>query len=255
MAPQTAAPSKSKSPHDGTVEHAAAKVEGAVRSPGPIALSGSSPHALSTHPGGKAAPIDSVGGELSAESLAFAEELYEAWLQDPANVTPDWQAYFASQPRVTERAQLGPSFPKRSLFHAVAVATPTFGSKNAEKAASDQERVDQMIRNFRVRGHAAAKIDPLEAPRSVPMELNPEFYGFTEEDYDKPCSTVRSAGPDVRTLRQVVDWLRNTYCRTIGAQFMHIDSLTARSGCSTRWSRPRTVCGSRATRRCGSSSG
>jgi 2-oxoglutarate dehydrogenase E1 component len=232
MAPQTAAPAKPKSPADGSADHAPSKVDGPkvegaapvvwpqTPSPGSLALSGSP---LATHPGGRAAPV-----ELSAESLAFAEELYEAWLQNPSNVTPDWQAYFASQPRVTERAQLGPSFPKRSLFHAVSVPTPTFGSKNAEKAASDQERVDQMIRNFRVRGHAAAKIDPLEAPRSVPMELNPEFYGFTEADYDKPCSTIRSAGPDVRTLRQVVDWLRNTYCRTIGVQFMHIDSLTTR---------------------------
>jgi 2-oxoglutarate dehydrogenase E1 component len=91
-----------------------------------------------------------------------------------------------------------------------------------------QERVDQLIRNHRVRGHIIARLDPLKQPRPQPPELDPAYYGFTEADYDRVFSTRTSYGPQERTLREIVGWLRNTYCRYIGAQFMHIDDLAVR---------------------------
>ncbi|MCO6043455.1 2-oxoglutarate dehydrogenase E1 component [Aeoliella sp. ICT_H6.2] len=91
-----------------------------------------------------------------------------------------------------------------------------------------QERVDQLIRNHRVRGHIIARLDPLKQPRPQPPELDPAYYGFTEADYDRVFSTRTSYGPQERTLREIVGWLRNTYCRFIGAQFMHIDDLSVR---------------------------
>ncbi|WP_425397527.1 2-oxoglutarate dehydrogenase E1 component [Aeoliella sp.] len=91
-----------------------------------------------------------------------------------------------------------------------------------------QERVDQLIRNHRVRGHIIARLDPLKQPRPQPPELDPAYYGFTEADYDRVFSTRTSYGPQERTLREIVGWLRNTYCRYIGAQFMHIDDLSVR---------------------------
>ena len=91
-----------------------------------------------------------------------------------------------------------------------------------------QERVDQLIRNHRVRGHIIARLDPLKQPRPQPPELDPAYYGFSEEDYDRVFSTRSSYGPQERSLREIVGWLRNTYCRYIGAQFMHIDDLAVR---------------------------
>lgn len=91
-----------------------------------------------------------------------------------------------------------------------------------------QERVDQLIRNHRVRGHIIARLDPLHQQRPQPPELDPAYYGFTEADYDRVFSTRTSYGPQQRTLREIVGWLRNTYCRYIGAQFMHIDDLSVR---------------------------
>lgn len=91
-----------------------------------------------------------------------------------------------------------------------------------------QERVDQLIRNHRVRGHIIARLDPLKQPRPQPPELDPAYYGFTEADYDRVFSTRTSYGPQERTLREIVGWLRNTYCRYIGVQFMHIDDLAVR---------------------------
>ncbi len=91
-----------------------------------------------------------------------------------------------------------------------------------------QERVDQLIRDYRVRGHVAAKVDPLNLPQSTPPELDPEFYGLVEADMNRTfaCETMHSDGE--MPLREILDRLRSTYCRSIGVQFMHIDDLVVR---------------------------
>jgi 2-oxoglutarate dehydrogenase E1 component len=52
--------------------------------------------------------------------------------------------------------------------------------------------------------------------------------GFTEADLDKTFSTISAGGPNLRTLREILQWLRNTYCRSIGVQFTHIDDFNVR---------------------------
>src|SRR4029079_196128 len=50
-----------------------------------------------------------------------------------------------------------------------------------------------------------------------------------EDDLDRPVSSRTIYGPDFLTLRQIVQRLRNTYCRSVGVQFMHIDDLAIRN--------------------------
>jgi 2-oxoglutarate dehydrogenase E1 component len=92
-----------------------------------------------------------------------------------------------------------------------------------EDAALRQDKIDQMVRAYRVRGHMIARIDPLGTPRKDYPELNPAFYGLTEADMDQRFSTTSVGGATVSTLRELLLKLRNTYCRSIGVQFMHID--------------------------------
>ena len=91
-----------------------------------------------------------------------------------------------------------------------------------------QESVDMLIRNYRVRGHLIAKVDPLGIPRPMPPELEPKFWGLSEADLDRQFSTYSLAGSNTQTLRDIMDRLRNTYCGSISAQFMHIDDLEVR---------------------------
>ena len=91
-----------------------------------------------------------------------------------------------------------------------------------------QEYVDLLIRNYRVRGHLIAKVDPLGIPRPMPPELDPKFWGLAEADLDRRFSTYSLAGSNDQTLRDIMDRLRNTYCGAISAQFMHIDGLDVR---------------------------
>ncbi|MFM8984994.1 MAG: 2-oxoglutarate dehydrogenase E1 component [Planctomycetia bacterium] len=108
------------------------------------------------------------------------------------------------------------------------------GTRGEERVAFLQDRVDQLVRAYRVRGHLMAEIDPLGRPRPGLPELDPRFYHLTEEDMDRSFSTDTIEGPQSMSLRQIIKRLRNTYCRSIGVQFMHMDDLRVRQWLQVR---------------------
>lgn len=177
--------------------------------------------------------------QLSAQSLAFIEQHYADYLSDRNSVSPDWREYFdeihAGHENVTP-ALLKKPFEHDSIFHRGHTgALPS--EAVAPETAILQERLDQLIRNYRVRGHMIARIDPLNAGRPEPPELDPAFYGFTDEHMRMEFSTQWFGGAECRTLGEMLDWLKSTYCRSIGVQFMHIDSLQVRSWLRDRMER------------------
>ena len=193
---------------------------------------------------------DLIEGSPNTLSLAFAEGLYADYLKDPSLVPEDWQAYFATLAPDTEFSRapkLGPTFRTASLFNAPASnghastslsngngksngahAAPGWGNGVSEVAVR-QDRVDALIRAYRVRGHMIAKIDPLGLPRPLQAELDPEFHGLTGDDLDRKFSSRTIFGAETLTLREMLTRLRNTYCRSIGVQFMHIDDLKVKN--------------------------
>ena len=179
-----------------------------------------------------------VRGTLSTQSVEFMEEQYELYLHDRNSVSPDWREYFeeihAGHEDVTPEVLQQP-FRHESIFHRGSKVQ--VDSAVASDTAILQERLDQLIRNYRVRGHIMAQIDPLEAKRPQPPELDPAFYGFTEEQMDMEFSTQWFGGAECNTLRDMLSWLQMTYCRSVGVQFMHIDSLQVRSWLRDRMER------------------
>jgi 2-oxoglutarate dehydrogenase E1 component len=96
---------------------------------------------------------------------------------------------------------------------------------NAEvmRATRDSVRALMMIRAYRMRGHLHADLDPLGlAPKQEHEELDPESYGFTEADFDRPIFIDEVLGLEFATIRQMLAILRRTYCSTLGVEFMHI---------------------------------
>src|SRR5262252_4273391 len=73
-----------------------------------------------------------------------------------------------------------------------------------------------------------AQIDLLGIPRATPPELDPEFYGLTEADMDRSFACEAMCGGKTLRLREILDRLRSTYCRSIGVQYMHIDDSFVR---------------------------
>ncbi len=145
-------------------------------------------------------------------SLAFSEELYAAWRENPDSVPENWRNYFASL----------------SLGESVSAADAAMVGRRQLELAERQNRVDQLIRNYRVRGHNIARVNPLGPPPPPPEELTLDHYDFTEADLDLPFSAGSLAPGEVLPLREILRRLQATYTRSIGAQFMHIDDIDCR---------------------------
>ncbi len=178
-------------------------------------------------------PLDDVlpaSSAVDTSNLSYLEGLYHEYLKSPDLVSAEWRDYFG---QIAHHTANGSNGAAPTYFRAPKVADGVVSPVELE-ASIWQERVDRLIRNFRVMGHFAAKLDPLERPRPAILELELSSCGFTEADLDRQFSTVASSGPNMRTLRQIVEWLTNTYCRSIGVQFMHIDDLSVREWLQNR---------------------
>jgi len=175
---------------------------------------------------------------LSGGNAAFIAELYERYLEDPAEVDESWRQFFAelSDPPAAIAKEIGgPAWSRDrgriiANGHAEAASgssgvsdTGQAGIDDLRRAAVDSIRALQLIRSYRVRGHLEADLDPLGLLKIEPHpELHPATYGFTEADYDRPIFVANVPGLERPTLREILAHMRATYCGTIGVEFMHI---------------------------------
>lgn len=175
-------------------------------------------------------------------NLEFVELLYVDFLNDPASVPDDFRRWFASmQPDGTFELQpkLRPGFSPPGMFGNWVRSGPSREPKanvavGVSEAAVQQERLAQLVRAYRERGHLVAEVDPLGLARAPIPELDPTFHGLEKADLDRKFSARTLGGPDILTLREIVERLHNTYCRSIGVQFMHIAERSVRSWLTQR---------------------
>jgi multifunctional 2-oxoglutarate metabolism enzyme len=96
-------------------------------------------------------------------------------------------------------------------------------SNGGGRSEDKQVAVQRLIRQYRVRGHLIANLNPLSTSfQRVHPELDPATYGLTIWDLDREFATGNLAGRDRMTLGDILGLLRDAYCRTIGVEYMHI---------------------------------
>ena len=151
-------------------------------------------------------------------SVDYVERLYTDYLNDPGSVSTEWQEYFQTTIGGNGAATSSgyqPSFRPASIFN-----PPAGGNGAADqtqlRVARVQERVDQLIRNFRVRGHRMAKLDPLSEPGDPPPELTLDYYGFGEDDLDRIFSAGTLSPGDMLPLGEIVRKLLERPPQVIG---------------------------------------
>ena len=82
-----------------------------------------------------------------------------------------------------------------------------------------------LIKAYRIRGHLLANLNPLDLPtEEVHPELDPSTYGFNENDWDRPIFIDNVLGMESASLRQIMEILKETYCGSIGVEFMRSGS-------------------------------
>lgn len=155
---------------------------------------------------------------LNRSNLELAEQLYIQWLGNPSSVSGDWQSYFASELQA----------PVQATTRSVEDCANCHVSQELLHVTAKQERVDRLVRGYRVRGHVAAHLDPLSDQRESHPELELAEYELSEADLDTTFSARTLSGRPTATLREILAKLRRTYCGPIGVQFMHIDDDEAR---------------------------
>jgi 2-oxoglutarate dehydrogenase E1 component len=186
---------------------------------------------------------------LYGGNAQFIEQLYAKYLDNPAAVDDHWRQFFASLDdggaRVTKPSWQRGDWPLPASGELVSALdgnwpavekaiAPKIEAKakdagkalsidEVRKATMDSVRALMMIRAYRIRGHLAANLDPLnlKEPESHP-ELDPASYGFSEADMDRPIFLDKVLGLENATIRQIVDILKKTYCNTLAVEFMHI---------------------------------
>jgi len=169
----------------------------------------------------------------NASNLAFVEELYERFLDDPAAVPDEWRAYFAGwtggngAPAAT---RIGPSFTPRSIFEAV---PSTSNGHAAAPAAAKQPQVDEFVRRWRERGHHAARIDPFGRPRAPRPDLELAACGLSSSDLETSFTFAGRTQP----LREIVAGVQRAWAGSIGVQFMHIEDDARRAWLLERFER------------------
>ncbi len=166
----------------------------------------------------------------SSLNLAFVEELYANYLENPDLVPGDWRRYFSEMPNgEVVRPRTGPSFRPASIFNSQsAFRSEKRTAIELSEAAHLQDKVNQLIRNYRGRGHMVAELDPLGTPRPSISDLDPSQLGITEADLEKVVATDTFQADGSMKLRELIEQLHNTYCRSIGVEYMHIDDLAVR---------------------------
>ncbi len=99
-------------------------------------------------------------------------------------------------------------------------------------------RVQELINSFRVRGHLMADVDPLEYRQRSHPDLEIETHGLTFWDLDREFVTGGFGGRRTMLLREILGVLRDSYCRTIGIEYMHIQDPAQRKWFQEHLERP-----------------
>ncbi|MCG2583112.1 2-oxoglutarate dehydrogenase E1 component [Massilia sp. TS11] len=171
---------------------------------------------------------------LFGGNAPYVEELYEAYLNNPGSVPENWRAYFDAMQNVpavdgsnkpdVPHAPVVASFAERAKQGPIRVVSAAADAEMARKRVA----VTQLIAAYRFLGSRWANLDPLQRQeRPAIPELEPSFYGFTDADMDTVFNISNTYfGPETASLRDITNFLRDTYCRSIGAEFMYISDPT-----------------------------
>jgi len=144
-------------------------------------------------------------GSLSlTSSPEYVDELYRQWQRDPSSLAEQWRHFFAG------------------FDLAAGSTTPSPAD------AADQSKVASLIFAYRNVGHLIADVDPLDSSDHDNPVLELASHGLDETHLDRIYDTGHLGGPKRTTLREIVEHLRDTYCRHIGVEYIHIQERSVR---------------------------
>lgn len=155
-------------------------------------------------------------------NVSYIENLYRKWEKNPSSVGATWDAYF------------------RDTTSPGGLSTQPVTQAGANDMAYRQSRVDSLLWAYRDIGYLYSRLNPLyvngqpnldclNRDNTVAYErLTLGEFGISEEDLDTAFSAGRFMKPSPAPLRNIVEAFRETYCGSIGVEFLHIQDKNIR---------------------------
>ncbi len=191
---------------------------------------------------------------LSKTNSSFIEEMYLKFINQDENIPESWKKYFediGEDLSIVAKELNGPSWGSNKtkidltqIQENLEYENQSFEKNQTNNSISEKEiskmngqsiRAVSMVRSYRQRGHLIAKLDPLEM-REIDYldELHPDSYGFKKEEYNNKIFLDGVINKQYSTIKEILGFLRKTYCEKIGYEYMHISNPIER-----KWFRDR----------------
>lgn len=149
------------------------------------------------------------------DNVSYIEGLYRQWQKDPSTVPADWDAYL-----------------RRAADDGEAQSSATIAA-GATDMAYRQSRIDSLLWAYRDIGYLYARLNPLvggnahdsdflDGDGEAYQRLTLDEFGIPEADLDTFFSAGRAMEPSRAPLREIIEAFRETYCGSVGVEFLHI---------------------------------
>ena len=167
---------------------------------------------------------------LFGGNAPYVEEMYENYLENPGSVPDTWRDYFDALQHVPAAdGSDAKDVPHMPVISAFAERAKQGGTQVIQASGADSDlgrkRVftQQLIAAYRNVGQRWADLDPLKrTERPAIPELEPSFYGFSDADQETVFNTSNTFfGKEAMPLRELINALRETYCGTLGVEYMY----------------------------------
>jgi len=180
---------------------------------------------------------------LNGANANFVEDMYEQFLNDPDSVSEQWRAQFNSIRDSSESIDIPHSSIKKHFADLAKAPTGVRviqGGNSADQLAK-QAAVSRLMNAYRINGHKQANVNPLKNKKKpLIAELDIAFHGLSELDLNTNFDTgTLHNTPEQLALKDILPILQETYCDSIGIEYMHISDTEMRSWVRRRMEGPR----------------
>jgi len=167
-------------------------------------------------------PVKAASESVNSWSAEYLDAQYRAWKDDSSSVSTDLDAFFRG-------------FDLGARGGGGSGSATGGGDGDLSKGIA----VADLVRSYRAFGHLAAQLDPFGRERPRPKTLEPSFHGLNDADLDVVYPLPDMPGGGSMTLREVIGLLEETYCRSIGIEYQHVNRREEREWLGERLERSR----------------
>jgi len=173
---------------------------------------------------------------LKSSNASYIDALFERYSEDPDSVDPSWR-YFFEGLELSTQSPLQTDKPSTPAGASTEVFTPELRSASSLNLGMDlgsEAKVFELIMAYREFGKHLANVNPLSPPPLSYPQLELSRFGLTLANLSQTFAASRLIGMDPSKLSDLIARLKETYCKSVGAEFAHIQNLNERQWLQTK---------------------